>query len=490
MGTWGLRLKPGRVDQVIPLLSENVIAIGWSDSDQLLNRPLSKDDFRAILKRDYPDENLANALEHTWRFIREIALGDVAAVPHGDDVYFVQIAGDAYSEPAGADTDTVIRRPIIRLLDGKPLARHGLPQSLQDKLAFPKTSANLKAVESVVSEVLKAAGHSREPLAAIETRGGTASAMSAWRKAFNKVGRTDHGFSERTVWVEELNIWLTVGGWERKDEHRYWNGLGDRLGSNKTRNLIVEVNPPDGGPPRRWQGLAASDEKGGVWILHSGEMNVGGTRVQLSDPQHKVRHPRKLVKLNTGEIIPYFVVAQIGSDHMNVVRQTARFMQACARVRSRVTETAVPEFIEAQEAALLLEESIGITTVPAQPAKAIERVHARIWHAVRKDLEGKGYRVANQRVGSLGPDLYTIGRGTRYLIEIKTAVSASDYLKAVGQLLVYEKRLKRDYRKILILPKGMRATARDVLVSLDIAIVDYDDLRSRVIFHWGSALDQ
>jgi hypothetical protein len=219
-------------------------------------------------------------------------------------------------------------------------------------------------------------------------------------------------------------------------------------------------------------------------------MNVGGTRVQLSDPQHKVRHPRKLVKLNTAEIVPYFVVAQIGSDHMNVVRQTARFMQACARVRSRVTETAVPEFIEAQEAALLLEESIGITTVPEQPAKTIERVHARIWHAVRDDLEGKGYRVANQRVGSLGPDLYTIGRGTRYLIEIKTAVSASDYMKAVGQLLVYEKRLKRDYRKILILPKGMRATARDVLVSLDIVIVDYDDLRSGVIFHWGSALDK
>ncbi|RDJ00994.1 hypothetical protein B5K06_34355 [Rhizobium grahamii] len=63
-------------------------------------------------------------------------------------------------------------------------------------------------------------------------------------------------------------------------------------------------------------------------------------------------------------------------------------------------------------------------------------------------------------------------------------------MKAVGQLLVYEKRLKRDYRKILILPKGMRATARDVLVSLDIAIVDYDDVRSGVIFHWGSALDQ
>lgn len=248
MGTWGLRLKPGRVDQVIPLLSENVIAIGWSDSDQLLNRPLSKDDFRAILKRDYPDENVANALEHTWRFIREIAVGDVAAVPHGDDVHFVQIAGDAYSESAGANTDTVIRRPIIRLLDGKPLARHGLPQSLQDKLAFPKTSANLRAVESVVSAVLKAAGNLGEPLAAIETRGGTASAMSAWRKAFIKVGRTDHGFSERTVWVEELNIWLAVGGWERKDEHRYWNGLGDRLGSNKTRNLIVEVNPPDGGP--------------------------------------------------------------------------------------------------------------------------------------------------------------------------------------------------------------------------------------------------
>jgi hypothetical protein len=74
MNVWGLRLKPSEVDRVIVLLSENVVAIGWSDDDALLKRTLSKESFRKILSETYPSENLANALEHTWRFIREMEI--------------------------------------------------------------------------------------------------------------------------------------------------------------------------------------------------------------------------------------------------------------------------------------------------------------------------------------------------------------------------------------------------------------------------------
>lgn len=489
MNVWGLRLKPSEVDRVIVLLSENVVAIGWSDADALLKRTLSKESFRKILSETYPSENLVNALEHTWRFIREMEVGDIAAIPHGNDVYFVQIAGDPYCQKDANETDTVIRRPILRLLNGKPLARHDLPEPLRHALSFRKTSANLSAFSSTVASVLKTvAGDAGSPLTANENSRGTAAAIAAWRRAFKNIGRTDHGFSQRTIWVEQLSLWLHVGGWEREGEHRYWNGLGDRLGSNKTRNLIVEINPPDGGPPKRWQGLTALDENRTVWILHSGEMNVGGTRVQLSEALYGTGFPRKLVKLKSGEITPYFVVARITADDMEVVRQTARFVQACAKVRTRIIDASNPEFIEAHDNALLLEESIGVTTVPAQAAKTIERVHARIWHAVRKELEDKGYKVANQRVGSLGPDLYTVGHGTCCLIEIKTAFSASDYMKAVGQLLVYERTLKRRYRKILILPKGMRDMARAILATLDIVVVDYEDIKSGVKFDWEAAL--
>jgi hypothetical protein len=217
-------------------------------------------------------------------------------------------------------------------------------------------------------------------------------------------------------------------------------------------------------------------------------MNVGGTRIQLSNALKGSRFPRKLVRFSNGDITPYFVVADLSSNAMEIVRQTAGFMQACARVRASITDGDNPEFLEAQENALLLEESMGVTTVPPQAAKSIERVHAKIWHAVRKDLEGRGFTVANQRVGSLGPDLYTTGSGLRFLIEIKTAFGASDYMKAVGQLLIYEKSLKRLYRKILVLPKGLRPDVRSLLLSLDILVVDYGESKSGVAFEWSTTL--
>ncbi|WJH40584.1 hypothetical protein N7E02_08190 [Aliirhizobium terrae] len=391
MNFWGLRLKPSEIDRVEELLEQSVVAIGWSDADALLNRRLSKDSFRAVLKETYPTLHLANALEHTWRFIREIAVGDIALIPHGDRIHFVQVAGDPFRQVDGLDTDTVIRRPVIRMFDGIPASRESLPKALQAALAFRKTSANLSSVSQQITSVMKKIGDDGTPLKAVESSTGTSGAISAWRRAFEKTGRTDHGFSESTIWVEELGIWLAVGGWERDEAHRYWNGLGDRLGGKKSRNLIVEVNPPDGGPRGRWQGLAARDQQGGTWLLHSGEMNVGGRRVQLSEALQGSPVRRKLVSFADGDVVPYFVVAHLSTDPIDVVRQTARFTQACSRVRTRVTDAANPEFIEAQDRAVLLEESIGFTVVPPQAAKKIERVHARIWHALRDDLLAKGF---------------------------------------------------------------------------------------------------
>ncbi|WP_200835041.1 hypothetical protein [Phyllobacterium salinisoli] len=111
-------------------------------------------------------------------------------------------------------------------------------------------------------------------------------------------------------------------------------------------------------------------------------------RLADAGPEPIEGESRRVTRLRKLRAVPYIELIALDRfiDGHTPFATKHGVMQACTRVRSRVTETAVPEFIEAQEEALFLEESIGITTVPAQPAKAIERVHAKIWHTGRSGL--------------------------------------------------------------------------------------------------------
>lgn len=90
------------------------------------------------------------------------------------------------------------------------------------------------------------------------------------------------------------------------------------------------------------------------------------------------------------------------------------------------------------------------------PKDAVEREHhhGRVFAALRKALRAIGvHKITNTRVGKFGPDLYVVG-DQPVLFEVKATASAASVQQGLGQLLLYEKLLKRDQLKVLVLPDG------------------------------------
>jgi hypothetical protein len=320
---------------------------------------------------------------------------------------------------------------------------------------------------------------------AVETKSGVRRAIKAWRDAFAAVGRTDHGFAKDMIWVDDLGMWLAVSGWKRETGFRFWNGLGDRLGSREDRNLIVEVNPPDGGLPGRFQGMVATGAAGSIWLLHSGELNVQSRRVQLRAELRPGILPSVSVRFSTGVLKEYYVVTELDGNTDRITRDTRRFLDTCLTVRSSSLPQS-EEFLDARKKASDFEESIGTTIVPPQPQKEIDRQHARVWHDLRRALKARKFEVGYDRVSALAPDMYTTCENTPYLFEIKTGSGASDCLKGVGQLIVYEHILKREYRKYLVVPGEIGKAFLPVLTSLEIGVVMYEWRSGTAIFDWPS----
>lgn len=324
-----------------------------------------------------------------------------------------------------------------------------------------------------------------ETLKAVETKAGVRRGIKAWKAAFAAVGRADHGFAKDLIWVDDLGIWLAIGGWNRENGFRFWNGLGDRLGSREDRNLIVEVNPPDGGLPGRFQGMIASDAAGKAWLLHSGELNVRSKRVQLRAALPMGALPSVSVGFSNGVLKDYYVVTDLNGDPDSITRNTKRFVDACLTVRASSLPQS-DDFLEAMRKASDFEESIGTTIVPPQPQKEIDRQHARVWHDLRRALKAKNFEVGYDRVSALAPDMYTTCNNTPYLFEIKTGAGASDCLKGVGQLIVYEHILERKYRKYLVLPGEVGKAFLPVLTLLEIGVVMYQWRSGKAVFDWPS----
>ena len=313
---YSFRLRPSERDKVRELLSINRIAIGWSRAERLLDEALSYDALKQVLNEDYPDLRVQGRLgrdaNHLWRFIRKMEVGDVVVVPHGQDIHFVRVSGPPFYAPEKVDDDTAIRREVIPLLDGSPLARAALPDRLRDFLTFRTTSRDLSPVKDIVLNLIR----------------------------------------ERS---------------------------GSVSGSNSA-------------------------------------------------------------------------AAQIARD---------------------------------QSRALLLEESMGFTRRSALEAREIERRHADVWHALVAHLQTAGFAVSNQRVGVLGPDLFTVGATRDSLFEIKTGAGSSDYLKGVGQLIIYERALGRPFKKYLVLPRALAGPLQSVLQDLGIDIISYGQSESGAMyFSW------
>ncbi len=135
----------------------------------------------------------------------------------------------------------------------------------------------------------------------------------------------------------------------------------------------------------------------------------------------------------------------------------------------------------------LLLEAMGSYLIPAKDEKLVERKHAEVLNALVAHLRSQGLKVDNKRKSGLAPDLFTVGESSPSLFEIKVRAGAGDYLKAVGQLLVYEQLLGRPHRKFLIAPLGIKPFATDILRRLGVGIIEYTETDEG--FAFGSSQD-
>ena len=153
---------------VMDALEANQIAIGWSRARGLLNKNLSRKEFRQILSDEYykEEENMrraGNAAGNMRRFIREMNQGDLVVVPYGANFYVAEVNGPAKYDESELDNDAAYRRDVNWLNDKPGIPRTFAKAALIARMNTHNTSAYASDLLPQIKEVLKIARDGTEP---------------------------------------------------------------------------------------------------------------------------------------------------------------------------------------------------------------------------------------------------------------------------------------------------------------------------------------
>jgi|TARA_R100000501_G_C2631444_1_gene127672 hypothetical protein len=226
-------------------------------------------------------------------------------------------------------------------------------------------------------------------------------------------------------------------------------------------NWVLQINIPNS--PSTENGLSAigEDTFGNLFLLRQGVLHENNIskRINADEFEELSSIPSAEVKLAGAPAKRrWFVVTAISDDYSMMRRNTARFVELCARIRD-------PDLIDSEQAkadADEIEDRFGKEEAGGQStfwsiggSRVARRRHGEVWQALkarlaesgkslRKPAHARGYETDGE-VGGPDDDL---------LLEIKTSCSAADVYTGVGQLQVYPKMLPRlaNHRKILLLP--------------------------------------
>lgn len=121
------------------MFAEDIVMIGWSKADGLLDESLTKDEFREIVHKEYfsKDENKRRAGQIAgdfWRFIREMALEHYVLVPTKEGFYIGKVAGPATYNEMRIFNDTAYQRKVQWLNNKEPITLEKTPEDVQKRL--------------------------------------------------------------------------------------------------------------------------------------------------------------------------------------------------------------------------------------------------------------------------------------------------------------------------------------------------------------------
>jgi hypothetical protein len=245
-------------------------------------------------------------------------------------------------------------------------------------------------------------------------------------------------------------------------------GLGN---PNQSSNLsiTVEINLPNEGLSMRIAGCLLSDSRKDIYIGHSGK--IGGGRPGIGKTSFTNWYPSE----------PFTVDWSIDKT---------RQLLFVTKIKSKTFQSELKTFItrvhdfkkDAMRGLVDLGPSASKSYSPEfsghrKPYRVESEIQAEVKHGLvvdelKKKLDSKGIRAWSDR-----RDLYVEkNRGEQPIIfEIKTDVTSSDIVKAIGQLFYYPAsfQMNKNTKRVLVMPNNIKALHIKEIQSLGIKIVKY-----------------
>jgi hypothetical protein len=232
-------------------------------------------------------------------------------------------------------------------------------------------------------------------------------------------------------------------------------------------NITVEFNFPNTGLHKRIAGCILSDSRNGIYIGHSGK--IGGGRAGIGKGPFTDWYPSNPITVDWGisQTRELLFVSKLNSN---------TFQMELKKFISRVhefKEKAMQGLLKPATSPAYSSEFSG----HRKPYRVEREIQAEVNHGLivdelKKKLDSKGLKAWSDR-----RDLYVEkSRGVRSLLfEIKTNITSSDIVKAIGQLFYYSTSFQMDKntKRILVIPNKIKTHHVKEIQSLGIQVIKY-----------------
>lgn len=276
-------------------------------------------------------------------------------------------------------------------------------------------------------------------------------------------------------------------------------------GSADSMNIAVQVNFPLGEFHMSNGGVFLEDEKGEIWIGHTGKMTrvtqlrrepilqrFADMTVQAEVEGMKPREIIRITKLRgrstISELWAFASRAREVADEAHRERE-ALVGSGAAGTRRGGRSSGAAKAPTKREVAILgklrkyLKEHSGRGSRKAVAAGEVDVQHGAIVDALALELGRGGLEVKNSRAVDLA---LVVGRGVE-LFEVKTSVDTQSLYTSIGQLIIHSAALGRDekfeVRRNLVLPKMPPSPFDDIIREEVVArLITYRKVKGEYVF--------
>lgn len=276
-------------------------------------------------------------------------------------------------------------------------------------------------------------------------------------------------------------------------------------GSADSMNIAVQVNFPLGEFHLSNGGVLLKDQKGEIWIGHTGKMTrvtqlprrpilqrFGDMTVQAQVEGKKAREIIRITKLRgrstISELWAFASRAREVADAVHREREAQAGNGAAGARGGGVGNGAVKPPTKREVAILgklrkYLKEHSGRGLRKAVAAGEVDVQHGAIVDALALELGRGGLEVKNSRAVDLA---VVVGRGVE-LFEVKTSVDTQSLYTSIGQLIIHSAALGRDenfqVRRNLVLPKVPPSPFDDIIREEVLArLITYRKVKGGYVF--------